>query len=138
LADGRYNLRLRGAARARILTEDDTGLPYRTARVELVHEVAPPDLARLARLRRDLAAAVLPQFGAETAARQQLTELFDGDTPLGRVCDVLAFALPLPVELKQALLAEPRVDRRAATITDTLRLSAARAGRPFPPPFSAN
>ena len=31
-----------------------------------------------------------------------------------------------------------RVDRRAATITDTLRLSAARAGRPFPPPFSAN
>jgi Lon protease-like protein len=54
------------------------------------------------------------------------------------VCDILAYALPLPVELKQALLAETQVERRAEMIIDTLRVSAARAERPFPPPFSVN
>jgi hypothetical protein len=92
----------------------------------------------LAQLRRDLAAAVLPRFADGSPARQQLQELFDGDLPLGPVCDILAYALPLPTELKQALLAEPRTDRRADTIADALRVSAARADRPFPPPFSAN
>jgi hypothetical protein len=64
--------------------------------------------------------------------------LFDGDLPLGPVCDILAYALPLPAEVKQALLAERRVEHRAAAISDALRVTAARAERPFPPPFSAN
>jgi hypothetical protein len=71
-------------------------------------------------------------------AQKQLQELFDGDAPLGELCDILSYALPLPVEMKQALLADPHADRRATAITDALRISAARADRPFPPPFSAN
>jgi Lon protease-like protein len=138
LPDGRYNLRLRGLCRARIIEEVDTDRLYRNARVELLPDVAPSDLAELARARRDLAAVVLPQFAEGAPARQQLQELFDGDLALGPVCDILSYALPLPAELKQALLAEPRVDHRAAAITDALRVSAARADRPFPPPFSAN
>ena len=138
LADGRYNIRLRGLRRARIVEEVPTDRPYRTARVELLPETASADLARLSQLRRDLAATVLPRFSEGSPARQQLQELFDGDLPLGEVCDILSYALPLPAELKQSLLAEPRADRRAAAITDALRLSAARADRPFPPPFSAN
>ena len=138
LADGRYNLRLRGVSRARIIEEVPTGRLYRTARVELIPDVGPIDLAVLSQLRRDLAAAVLPRFGDDSPARQQLQELFDGDQPLGEVCDILSYALPLPVELKQSLLAEPRIERRAAAIADTLRVSAARADRPFPPPFSSN
>ncbi len=138
LADGRYNLRLQGLSRARIVAEVETDRLYRTARVQLLPDTAPSDLAELARLRRDLAAAVLPRFGDDSPARQQLQELFDGDRPLGQVCDILSYALPLPVELKQSLLAEPHADRRAAAITDTLRVSAARADRPFPPPFSSN
>ncbi|QJW97097.1 LON peptidase substrate-binding domain-containing protein [Frigoriglobus tundricola] len=138
LADGRYNLRLQGLSRASIVAELETGRPYRTARVQLVPDAAPADLAALARLRRDLAAVVLPRFGDDSPARQQLQELFDGDRPLGQVCDILSYALPLPVELKQSLLAEPHADRRAAAIADTLRVSAARADRPFPPPFSSN
>ncbi len=138
LSDGRYNLRLRGASRARIIEEVPTDRLYRSARVELLPDIASPDLARLAQLRRDLAAAVLPRFADDSPARQQLQELFDGDMPLGHVCDVLAYALPLPPDAKQALLAEPHVETRAATIADVLRVSAARAERPFPPPFSAN
>ena len=138
LPDGRYNLRLRGLSRARVAEEVDTDRLYRSARVELLPDVAPGDLAELSRLRRDLAAAVLPRFGDDSPARQQLQELFEGDLPLGPVCDILSYALPIPPEFKQALLGEPQVERRAAAITDALRVSAARADRPFPPPFSAN
>jgi Lon protease-like protein len=138
LTDGRYNLRLQGISRALIIEEVETDRLYRTARVELLPDAGPSDLAVLAQLRRDLAAAVLPRFADDSPARQQLQELFDGDRPLGQVCDILSYALPLPVELKQALLAEPHADRRAAAIADTLRISAARADRPFPPAFSPN
>lgn len=138
MPDGKYNLRLRGLSRARILNELDSDRLYRTARIELIRDTAPPDLALLSRLRRELAAAVLPRFGDEAASRQQLEELFDGDMPLGQVCDVLSYALPLPLDVKQSLLAEAHADRRAAAIVDALRVSAARADRPFPPPFSDN
>ena len=138
LADGTYNLQLRGLCRARVVNELDADRLYRTARVELVRDTAPADLALLSRLRRELAAAVLPRFGDEAGPRQQLEELFDGDMPLGQVCDVLSYALPLPLDVKQSLLAEAHADRRAAAIADALRVSAARADRPFPPPFSNN
>ena len=138
LSDGKYNLRLRGLSRARILDELDSDRLYRSARVEPIRDTAPPDLALLSRLRRDLATVVLPRFGEDASTRQQLQELFDGDMPLGHVCDVLSFALPLSTEVKQALLAEAHADRRAVAIADALRVSAARADRPFPPPFSAN
>jgi hypothetical protein len=81
---------------------------------------------------------VLPRFADGSPAQQQLRELFDGDSPLGRVCDILSYALPLPPEVKQLLLAEPHADRRATALAESLRLHAARADRPFPPPFSAN
>jgi Lon protease-like protein len=138
LADGRYNVRLRGVSRARIVEEVPTGKPYRAARVELLPDVAPADLAELSRLRRELSEAVLPRFVDGSPAQQQLRELFDGDSPLGHVCDILSYALPLAPELKQSLLAEPHADRRAAALAESLHLHAARADRPFPPPFSPN
>lgn len=138
MGDGKYNLRLRGLSRARIVGELDTDRQYRSARVALMRDTAPPDLAMLSRLRRELAAAVLPRFAEDGEARQQLEELFDGDMPLGQVCDILSYALPLPLDLKQSLLSDAHADQRAATIADALRVSAARADRPFPPPFSAN
>lgn len=138
LPDGRYNLRLRGLCRVRIIEEIASDRLYRSARVELLPDTAGPDLAVLTQLRRNLATAVLPQFAEDSPARQQLQELFDGDMPLGQVCDILSYALPLPIEMKQSLLVEPQAERRASAITDALRISAARADRPFPPPFSAN
>jgi Lon protease-like protein len=138
LPDGRYNLRLRGLARVRILEELAAGLPYRTASVELVAEAAPDSLDELRRSRRELADAVLPRFADDGPAKRQVQELFDGEMTLGQVCDLLAYALPLPGEVKQAMLAEPHAGRRAAAIADALRVSAARADRLFPPRFSPN
>jgi uncharacterized protein len=137
LPDGRYNLRLRGLARVRILEEFPTDRPYRCARVELIPDEAPTDLSELKGLRRSLAEAVLPRFEDGPALRQ-LQELFDGEMPLGQVCDVLAYALPLPLELKQSLLADAHAGRRAVALADALHNSAARADRPFPPQFSSN
>ncbi len=138
LADGRFNLRLRGLSRVRILEEILGDHPYRTARVELIAETAPHDIDELKTLRRGLAEAVLPRFADDGPARRQLQELFDGEMSLGQVCDVLAYALPLPVETKQSLLIEPNAGYRATAIADTLRVSAARADRKFPPEFSPN
>jgi Lon protease-like protein len=138
LPDGKYNLRLRGISRAKIVEELDSDRLYRTARLELLPDMAPTDFAVLTGLRRDLSETLLPRFADAPETLQQLEELFAGDLPLGEVCDVLSFALPLPVELKLSLLAEQHADRRAVALADAIRLSAARAHRPFPPPFSAN
>ena len=81
---------------------------------------------------------MLPRFEEDGPARHQIQELFDGEMSLGQVCDILTYALPLPLELKQAMLAEPHAARRAVAITDALRNSAARAARDFPPKFSSN
>lgn len=137
LADGRYNLRLRGLSRVRLVEELPTDRQYRVARAELIPDVSPADLARLKRLRKALAEAVMPHFD-DAAARRQVEDLFGGELPLGHVCDILAYGMPLPLEFKQLLLAEPHVDLRAERMTDALRVSAARAARRFPPDFSAN
>jgi Lon protease-like protein len=138
LIDGRYNLRLRGLSRIRILQEIDTDRLYRTARVDLIADRAPVDPDASKGLRRDLAAAVLARFADDGPAGRQLRELFDGEMTLGQVCDVLAYALPLPAELKQALLAEPRADHRAVTLASALRADPGAGDRRFPPPFSPN
>jgi Lon protease-like protein len=138
LPDGRFNLRLRGLSRVRLTEEVPTDRLYRVARAELVPDVAPADLGRLKRLRKGLAEAVLPHFAGDAPARRQVEDLFGGDLPLGHVCDILAYGLPLPLEFKQALLVEPHVDLRAERMADALKASAARAARRFPPDFSAN
>jgi Lon protease-like protein len=137
LPDGRYNLRLHGQARVRLVEEVPTDRLYRTARVERVPETGPADAGELRDRRRALADAVLPRFGHDPAAHAQLRELFDGELPLGQVCDVLAYALPVPFGLKQALLAEPDAARRAAALADAV-VAPDPSGRRFPPGFSPN
>lgn len=138
LPDGRYNLRLRGLARVRLTEEVPVDKLYRVARAELIPEAAPDDPHRLTNLRRAVAEAVLPRFPEDGAAHQQLSDLILGETPLGTVCDMLAYALPLPLDLKQQLLEEPRVDVRADVMADALRVKTAAQDRKFPPDFSPN
>jgi Lon protease-like protein len=138
MPDGRFNLRLRGLARVGLTEELPTDRLYRMARAELIPDVCPADMHRLKVLRKALAEAVLPRFAGDGAALQQLQDLFTGDESLGHLCDVLSYALPLPLELKQSLLGEPHVELRADILIQALRLSAARAERVFPPAFSNN
>ena len=138
LPDGRFNLRLQGLVRLRILEEVPSDRLYRIARAEVISELVPSDPAMVKKLRHTLADLVLSRFEDDGPARRQLQELFEGEMPLGQVCDVLGYALPLSTEMKQGLLAEAHVDRRAVALIDVLRASSAQADRPFPPGFSPN
>ena len=142
LPDGRYNLLLRGLSRARIVEEVDSGKMYRSARVELLADQAPP-LADAKVLRLKLSDVVLPRFAATGPALEQLRELFQGELPLGALCDILSFALPVSLDYKQALLEEVEVDKRVSLLFDALEATpaaktVASGDRKFPPDFSPN
>jgi uncharacterized protein len=143
LPDGRYNLLLRGLGRARIVDELEDGKPFRTARVELLEDGSELSVAETSALRRELAGEVLPRFAKAGTAKQQLQELFNGELPLAALCDVLAFALPFPIERKQELLEETDVSGRVRLLIETIPLigvptPASAEGRKFPPDFSSN
>lgn len=138
LLDGRYNLRLRGLSRIRIVEELRTDKLYRMARVELMPDVVPDDISRLMGLRRRLCEVILPRFEPHGPAYQHLEELFHGDTPLGQLCDLLAYSLPLPLEFKQSLLEQPHVDLRTESMIEALSLPEPPRERKFPPDFSRN
>lgn len=134
LPDGRYNLLLRGLARVRILAERHEGHAYRTAEVEIIEDTNSPLPARATELRTALADLVMPRFSGNEETRLQLRGLFDGDLGLGALCDILGFALPLPLTHKQSLLEEASVLARAESLLNALRPPM----RKFPPDFSAN
>lgn len=136
LPDGRYNLRLRGLARLRIESEvsDDDKL-YRLARGGIVPDVPPTDLAQASSQRRELREVVLARFSSTSPAHTQLATLFASDATLGTVCDLLGYCLPLPLEVKQRLLAEADVATRVRLLVQTLHVP---GDRTFPPGFSPN
>jgi Lon protease-like protein len=138
LPDGRSNLRIRGLSRLNLLAEQPSHKLYRTASAEVVPDILPEDIHRLLDLRRKLAEAVLSRFERSGSAYQQLKELFASNMPLGALCDMLAYALPIEIGLKQQLLQEPDVDRRAEALSHSLKLDESSGGAEFPPPFSPN
>ena len=84
LPDGRYNLRLRGLARVRIIEELPGELPYRTARVEVISDTGPTDPTELKRLRHELAETVLPRF-EEEARGGNFRSCSTANSPWGRL-----------------------------------------------------
>jgi hypothetical protein len=83
-------------------------------------------------------------FEHHGALDPDLKGLLESGLPLGTLTDLVAHSLGLPPAIKQELLAETRVDRRAETLLEILQQIAARDYtamldlRTFPPPFSAN
>ena len=69
-----------------------------------------------------------------------LTAILEKSVPLGVLTDIVAHALGLPAEVKQSLLAEPRVPIRVKVLLSVLRRMLAHEPdvRAYPPPFSAN
>jgi uncharacterized protein len=146
LPDGRYNLILRGIARVRITEEFSCDMPFRQARVTVLEDESTADVDELMGLRTALADLMLPRVN-EGPSREQLRALFKGELPLGQLCDVLAFALPLPPEAKQALLEELVVPARARMLMEAFtavtggpppKPVGAGTGKRFPPDFSRN
>ena len=54
----------------------------------------------------------MPFFSANVQAEEQVKKLLQSDLPLGVLCDIFSFALPLAIEVKQQLLQERRVEAR--------------------------
>jgi Lon protease-like protein len=144
LPDGRYNLMLRGLARIRIVDELPATRLFRQARVDVLADHIPDDVDELMALRVGLADLILPRI-ATGQIHEQLQALFQGELPLGQLCDVLAFALPLSPEVKQELLEITDVPDRARHLMEAFRavvggpaMPAAEGNKRFPPDFSAN
>ena len=143
LADGRFNLALRGLCRAHIDSELETDLPYRTAELTLLpdHYSSVPTIDRRHRQRELLSGAM--EFLPELQSYPLLHQLLEAEIPLGVLCDVLAHSLGLNTDDAQLLLNEPDVDVRSDLVPYHLRRGQRRdptvmSQRPFPPKFSAN
>lgn len=146
LSDGRYNLLLRGLTRIRILDEINSPKLYREARVEVIHDHVNAEVDELMSLRTAIADLLLPRVSS--TVRDHLQSVFQSEMPLGQVCDVLSFALPLPPETKQVLLETSDVVERAKTLMEgMLSLAEERptkvpptnsGNKRFPPEFSSN
>lgn len=142
LDDGRYNLQVRGLSRVRISRELLNGKLYRSAQVELLHDIANHSAATEKALRRKLAQR-LPAWNTLQGTMQNvLLKVVQCSLPLGLVCDILSFALPLTVPVKQELLDKVDVERRARALLRILETDPPKpqetAERGFPPDFSMN
>jgi ATP-dependent Lon protease len=93
------------------------------------------------RLRRQLGKLVPHLFPKQPNVKDQFRKLLKSDLTLSALCDIFAFALPLQVEFKQALLEElevaERLDRLLKHLEDAPPLAPAEE-RKFPPEFSVN
>jgi Lon protease-like protein len=143
LPDGRWNLLLFGSRRGRVQEEIPSDRLYRLARVEWLADVPVKEPTRAAELHGRLSAALSSWVANQTASARQVRRLLESDLPLGVVCDVLSFAMPLEPAWKQELLEELRVEERVMRLLHFLGAIAPAgkdqpAGQRYPPDFSSN
>jgi Lon protease-like protein len=136
LSDGRYNLLLRGLSRIRILQEIADDRPFRSADVELLHDVSVAGKRQKA-LRRQLVETLLAWFPNDQGIYAELKKVLQSGLALGALVDILTFALPLGPEVKQRQLEETHVGRRVENLVGQL-VAKPSDDRKFPPEFSVN
>jgi Lon protease-like protein len=119
LPDGRFNIMVRGAVRARILEELPTSEPYRLVRAQIIAadpgESDSPQARKGAEaLRRLIFALCAARPGPETAA---LAQLAAGATDPGDLADVVAGALLQAPRDRQLALEALHLEERLALAT---------------------
>jgi len=128
LADGRFNIVLRGVSRARIAEEITTAEPYRVVRAELLSpEPSPADAGLADNLRRLVLALCATQSGAEPAA---LALLAGKARDPGDLADVVAGIVLDAPEERQAVLEEVAVARRLKLVTQAVVRALAESALP--------
>ncbi len=143
LEDGRYNVLLMGVQRVRIVKELEPLRSFRKARVELIEDCYDFDtLTERKQLQERLLDAFRKHLPCACQLPEQLESMLSNQLPLGLLTDLAAYALPLEAEVKQQLLAECSVRRRAEILLNEVQnLAASRSApltRSFPPSFSEN
>ncbi len=119
--DRRHNILLVGVKRARIIRELEPRRTYREADVELLEDQYPPDADQqrpeVAQRLQSLFQQFIPQG---LAAQESFRQLLGEQLPLGVLADTIAYALQLPLAIKQLLLAEANVDVRCRLLSRCL------------------
>jgi Lon protease-like protein len=146
LPEGRHNIMLAGLRRAAIAQELPPTKSFRRAKVELLDDYYPASGASSRPgLQRKLLDAFRRFVPKSSLAQDQFEQLLSQQISLGMLTDIVAFTINLPLPLKQQLLNEWHVDRRAALLFEALQRMLNPAGglvsgasRVFPPEFSAN
>lgn len=146
--DQRHNILLVGVKRARIISELEPTRSFRQAEVEIIDDIYPTDDAplrpQLVERLHDLFRHFVPDG---LAAQESFKQLMGKQLPLGIFTDTIAYALPLPQEIKQQLLGEPNVDIRCRLLMRCLEQKIKQSGSlscddtptdEFPPRFSKN
>src|SRR5262245_50922236 len=128
LPTGRHNILLRGHSRVAIRREMPPCRTFRQAEVDLLDDFYPASgAARRVRARRQLVELALKLLPNSPELYEQLDETRISDMALGMLTDVFAFTLGFPAPIKQRLLAEWDVDRRAALLIEKLAAQLHRA-----------
>lgn len=146
LPDGRHNIMLAGLKRAAIAKEIKTAKPFRCAKVELLEDHYPASGAATRQAsQRKLLDSFRRYVPKTSLAQEQFDQLLAQQISLGMLTDIVAFTINLPLPLKQKLLNEWHVDRRAQLLLEHFNQSQGEtsslvsgAMRTFPPEFSAN
>jgi Lon protease-like protein len=145
LPTGRHNILIRGLKRIAIRQELPPTASFRMAEAEPLEDYYPASGTRRCDAQRrilKLARQLLPD---SEALQEQLDDLLAGEASLGMLTDVFAFTLGFSTSIKQQLLNECNVDRRAGILEEKLldiadRLQSSGEGllTDFPPRFSLN
>lgn len=119
LPNGHYLISLVGWSRVRIV-EELSHPRYRLARVQRVPTIRDVCAEAAPCMRRALRSAVdaLPQLGC---LQRSWLELFESEPDLEGLIDRVAGGLPVCSEVRQVLLAEPRLSRRYEILCENLR-----------------
>jgi Lon protease-like protein len=143
LPDGRINFLLLGRKRVRLGREIKSDKLYRLAEAEILEDEnteLPWEEATIT----EVSNLFLQVFSRHGDLDPELRSLLETGLPLGALTDLIAHALALPPVVKQQLLSETRVDRRARFLIELLQqldaseAPSVEAQRLFPPPFSDN
>jgi Lon protease-like protein len=141
LEDGKFNILLAGLRRARLLRELPPEKMFREAEVEILEDVYQAQTSgRRAALQRKLVENFRQKMPNLKQLHEQLDEILSSEIPLGILTDILAFTLKLELRVKERLLTETDVGRRAESLLDAMQSGAAAADSAFkfPPDFSLN
>ena len=145
--DQRHNILLAGVKRARIVRELESHQPFREAEVELLEDLYPSDEGQQRSELAERLQKLFQHFVPEgLAAQESFQELMGKQLPLGVLTDTIAYALQLPLAIKQQLLAEANVDIRCRLLSRCLEQkingqvceSDDASDDDFPPRFSNN
>ena len=142
LPDDRFNLLLLGLKRVRLVQELPPTKPFREAEVEICEDIylsgTAPTRPGLQKQLIEAFQRILPTLGD---SQEQVDELLGSNVPLGMLTDIVSYTLDLGLPLKERLLSECNVDRRAALLIDHLQHGGhvrSLGSGSFPPQFSVN